>query len=368
MSKTTKWVLGLVVLAVVVGVVAVVNNKQTNTETLGTIKIGIAAAMTGDYAFVGESVRNGAQMAVNEVNADPKNRFEYQLVVEDDGFDIAKTASAVNKFIGVDKVIAFMTMGSGGGNVGTPIAEREQVIHMGMASDPNVAKGEFSFTHWTQPEQEVEVFVRELARRNLSKVALISVNQQGYKAITDEFKKEIEGTDIRVVYETTFNPGLSDFKTIIARAEQAQPDVIYLGTFDPETTILATQLREMGVTTPLTSIESFGLVADPSVLEGQWFVDSVVPTGSFLSGYRDVYGIEPGPAAGNAYDIVKLLAIAVEDVADEGQQPEPATVAAALHTISRYSGALGPLEIDSDGVITSEPSVKVIKNGKAIIE
>ena len=111
---------------------------------------------------------------------------------------------------------------------------------------------------------------------------------------------------------------------------------------------------------PFTSTESFGLASDKSPFEGQWFIDSAVPSDEFQRRYRLKYGREVTPGVGHAYDSVMLLVEAAQISRDRGL-----SLAEALQQISNYTGVVGPLSVRRDGVIWGEPSVRVIKDGKS---
>lgn len=363
MSSGLKTILGIIVLVLVVagGWWAL---KQKPVSETGTVKIGLILPLTGELAFLGEAGKNGAELALEEINADPSLKHKYELVIEDDALDAKRTASALNKLMSVDSVDVVVSVSSGSGNVVTPIAEQSKLPHIGLASDLNVAKGDFNFIHWTQPPEEVDAMLAELERRNLRRVAVIGVSQQGFKAIATDFKAKAAAKGITVVSDQEFNPGVTDFKTVISQSEAQNPDIYLLGAFSPEVEILAKQIKELGITKPLTSIESFGLSNSPEVFEGYWFVDAAVTEGGFNDKYRAKYGKEVGPTSGNLYDAVHLIVEATEAA---GENPDGTAIARELAKLNSYSGAFGQLTVNPEGAFISQASVKVIRDGKAVM-
>lgn len=362
MSTSTKTILWIVVLIVIIGGGYVFYNSNKTPVAASDIKIGLSLPLTGDLAFIGEADRNAAQLALEEVKArtDLKNRYE--LVIEDDGFDAAKAASAVKKLITVDKVNALVSISSTAGNAAAPIAESYKIPHIGMASDATVAKGDYNFINWTRPQEEVSVMIAELQKRGIKNVAVIGLNQQGFLAIEKDFKEKAAPLGITIT-EEIFNSGTTDFRTIITKLQKTNPQIYLLGAFDPEIGIIAKQMQELGVKTPLTSIETFGLSADPKPFEGQWYVDAAVATKEFATKYQAKYGKAPGPAAANTYDAIHLFVTAFEEATKTGT-PSALEVARALSAIKNYSGALGPLTIGPEGEFISQAAVKTIKNGQ----
>jgi branched-chain amino acid transport system substrate-binding protein len=369
MTKTGKIIGTLIVIIVIVAIVLGVTNKggtnKTATKEKPVIKIGVIVPLTGSLAFIGEAAKNGVDLAVDKINNDTTLTHKYEVIVEDDAFDAKKTASAINKLTGVDKVNAVVSLSSTGGNVVAPIAEETKLPHIGLASDPNVAKGDYNFIHWTRPQEEVDLLITELKKLNLTKVAIIGVKQQGFQAINDDFKAKAKTNGITVVADESFNSGDRDFKAIVTKVQKLKPDIYLLGAFTPELEILGKQMKDLGIKTPLTSIESFGLSGDPTVFEGSWFIDASVSTSGFNDQYRTKVGKEVGPSAANVYDAVNLFVQATENTKNSGV-PTGKEIVDQLSKLNSYTGALGALSVTPDGAFISQPSVKIIKDGKAV--
>ena len=234
-----------VLVVILAGFYILGNKKGVATDTSKPIKIGLILPLTGSVAYIGEAAKNGAELAMDKINNDTSLKHKYQLVIEDDSLDAKKTASAINKLISIDKVNTVISVSSGSGNIVTPIAEQNKLPHIGMASDANVAKGDYNYIHWTQPNEEVEKLVAELQKRNIKKVAMLEVNQQGFLATSLILREKIKGTGITIVSDEIFNTGETNFKTIILRSQKTNPDIYLLGAFSPEIEILGKQMKDL---------------------------------------------------------------------------------------------------------------------------
>jgi branched-chain amino acid transport system substrate-binding protein len=365
MKKGAWWIVGIIV--VIVLVIAASHGSKNNSGSSAiksTVKIGLSLPLTGDLGFIGEADRNAFMMVRDEVASSTDLKNTYVFTVEDDAFDAQKGATSVTKLISVDGVQGLVSVGSTVGNVASPLAQAGKVVHFATGSDANMAQGEYNFTDWTMPQEEVNKLIQELIRRKITKVAIIGVNQQGYKAIENDFIAKVASTSIKVVGNETFNSGQKDFRTSITKLQKLNPEIYLIGSFDPETGLIAKQFKALGIKTPLTSVESFGLTADPSLFEGQWYVDAAVPSSDFTSKYEARFGKPAGPAAANVYDELHLLINGFESVSNPA---DTASVAAAVATTKDYTGALGHMTSDSEGVFRSEASVKIIKGGKPVL-
>lgn len=275
------------------------------------------------------------------------------------------TASAVNKLIGVNKVDVIVSFGSGPGNVVAPIAEQNKVVHFGIASDPNVAKGEYNFIHWTPPSEENKVFVEELQDRGIKKLGVFESNQQGAAAAVADLKEKLKGTDIEVVTNQVFNPGEKDFRSIISKAKNSGAEIYLLMAFSPELEVLAKQIKEAGINTPLTSIEAFELSEEVDLFEGEWYVSAASPTEDFTSKFEVKTDKNLTLGAPNAYDIFNLVVTAVE-VFRGSIKPNPNQIANELTMIKDFNGVLGNLIVNEDGIVISKAAIRMIKNGKPV--
>ncbi len=327
------------------------------------VKIGVTVPLTGDVAFLGEATRNSLELALKEVQG---TKYKYELVFEDDKLDAKLASTTATKLIQVDNVDAIISLSSGTGNVVTPLAEQNKVIHFGIASDANVAKGMFNFIHWTPPDEEARLWVQKAQEHGYNRVAIIVLQHPGAIAVVDAAKKHAKGTDIEL-HEEFFNPGEKDFRTVLVRSKQFNPDAYMLMAFSPELDILHKQLKELGIKAPLTSIEAFELSNDPSQFEGHWYVNAADPTGAFADKYKAAYNKEPVFGGPNAYDIFKMIVKGFEDSGkDASVKPSPEEVAAALMQIKDFDGALGKLTVGEDGIVWSPAVVRTILNGKPV--
>ncbi|HEY0908388.1 MAG TPA: ABC transporter substrate-binding protein [Candidatus Paceibacterota bacterium] len=360
MSKHAKIILGILVVAAlfVWGVVS-----QKNVSDMSVIQIGLMAPLSGNVAFLGEGIRDAAIMAERELNARPESKYAYEVIVEDDAFDVKKTASAVQKLVSIDRVSALISLASAAGNVVNPVAERNHIVHFGIASDPNVANGDYNFVHWTPPAEEAKVFVSELKRRGYKKVAILGANIQGVAAVAEAVIQETNGTDVSVVNNQVFDFGTKDFRTMIVKAETTRPDIYLLLAFSPELEIMTGQIRDLGVKASVTSIESFEQSDRPQMYEGLWYVNAADSTNEFNEAYKSLYGRVPSLGAGNAYDIVHLIATAAEKVSGN---PTPDKIAEKLYEIRGERGALGELSVGPEGLVRSKAVVREIRDGKPV--
>ena len=348
-----KYALGLIIAIIIVLVGFSIFSKPKDDST---IKIGVILPLSGDLAMLGEPARQGAEMAMENFT---NTKHKYELILEDDRYDVNKTVTAANKLISVDKVSAVITLGSAEGNAVKPLAKTAKIIHFNTAaSDQTIPDGKYIFTHWTPPAEEAKTMVAELTRRNVKKIAIFTTNNDGMIAISAELKKQLAGTDIFTVMDEKINVGNRDFRTQILKLKANLPDMIVLQNTPPELEILAKQIKEADIKAPLTSIEVFDTTTSPELFKGDWYVTVSDPTDTFKTSFRNKYSAGPELATGNIYDIISLIITATENIKG---RPTAENISAELHKIKNLDGAMGTLSIAENGLVLSKASIKTVK-------
>ena len=356
MSTSSKWILGIIAIILIIGGVWAYNKKPASTNEGNTIKIGVVAPLTGGGALIGQNAVNAIELAKADLKGAKNN---YEIIVEDDQTDPAKSASAAQKLIDIDKVNAIVSVTSGTGNAVAPIAEKAGVLHVSICSDVKVADNKTSFIVYVTPENEAKVWVAEAKKRGYKKVAMITMAQAGIDAMATALKNEAAANGLQIVFAERFEGSVNDFKTTLLKAEQAKPDVYYLVSFPPALDIVGKQYKELGLKTPLSG-DVFDLSKDLKIFEGDWYANSKLSDQSFADRLKAKYpntffAVRSAPYS---YDAFNLLVQATEN-----GKITPADYVAGL---ANYSGVSGPLNKGSDGFFKSEDSVWVVKDGAPI--
>ncbi len=357
----TAIVFGIVALLLLAACAQEIQTREIKTVEKPVVKIGVSLPLTGDVAFLGESSKNGIELAKSQLD---DTKFDYQLIFEDDKFDPKGASTAARKLIDVDNVDVIVSFASHQGNAISPIATESKVIHFGIASDQNVAKDKYNFLHWTPPDSEGQVWIDEAQKRSFKRIAIIGMQQQGVQALIDAVKKYLK-PEMSIVAEERFAGGEKDFKTMLLKTEREKPDIYLLGAFTPETELIVKQMKELKIGTEISSIESFELSNQPELFEGKWYVNAADPTDKFRTDFETRFGKTPQGGAANMYDIFNMIVYGYEN-AGTAEKPSKEQVITTLEGIKDFPGALGLLNIGEEGTIWSKAVVRTIKNGKPV--
>jgi branched-chain amino acid transport system substrate-binding protein len=366
MSKKIIWI--LVVVIVIISLIVSNNNKDIAIQDGDkvTVKIGATLPLTGDVAVLGQNSRKAIELALEDLG---ETKYNYEIVFEDDQFKTSTGVSTANKLISIDKVSAILSFGSPVGNVISPIAEAQEVPHINFfASDMNVANGLYNFVNYTPPYNDAKLFVSELQRREIKKLVIFEVQDNpGAAAITKALEEEIEGTDIEIIANPKFNSDTQDFRTLIAEVKDKDADIYLLQTSSPSLETLYKQIREMGIETPVTSIETFEFSNDISLFEGSWYVNAADPEEWFVDKYTNKFEDSPKFGAANGYDSLQIIVRAIEKIGNGKEIPSRKDIRDAIQNTKRFDGALGKdLKFDDDGIVDSDAVVREIIEGSPV--
>jgi branched-chain amino acid transport system substrate-binding protein len=334
------------------------------------IKIGLIAPLTGDAAGLGADVSNGAQLAVATINAAGGiEGRQIQLIMEDGKCAGADAATAAQKLVNVDKVVAIVGgLCSGETLAAAPIVEAGKVVLLSpTSSSPDVTKaGEFVFRNYPSDALKTVAMAKYFQEKGFKKVAIISENTDFCQGFASSLAEQLpEGA---VVFNETVEPGTKDFRTLITRLKDMEFDVfVPNGNSDAVIGPMLEQFREQGFTQPAVAhdaADSVTMAKDLPEATNNLFVINVsseLEDGSFTSAFTAEYG-DPQYGisyAGYANDSVEVLAQAIAEVGTEGD-----VLRHYLLSMPDFTGVVGTFHFDQNGDVVGIPYVlKEYKDG-----
>lgn len=295
--------------------------SATQTDGAVTIKMGGIGPVTGANAVYGEAVKNGAQIAVDEINAsDSAVKFEYNF--QDDEGDAEKAVNAYNnlKDWGMQVLMGTVTT--------TPclavISETEadnmfQITPSASSTDVIVPDNVFQVC-FTDPNQGISAADYIADNGLATKVAAIYDSSDAYsKGIYDAFAAEAETKGLDIVCAEAFtSDNKTDFKTQLQKAQSEGADLVFLPIYYTEAALILTQADQLGYAPTffgcdgmdgLLNVENF----DTSLAEGLMLMTPFDATSedeltvNFVKTYEEQFGGTPNQFAADAYDAVYAI-------------------------------------------------------------
>src|SRR5215212_8493838 len=213
------------------------------------IKIGVAGPITGPNAAFGAQLKNGAEQAVEDINAAGGiNGQKLQVVIGDDVSDPKQGVSVANKFAaeGIKWVVGHFNSG-----VSIPSSEVYQeagIIQTTPAStNPKLTeRGQWNtFRTCGRDDQQGEVAGSYLAKSfNGKKVAVVHDKTPYGKGLADETQKAMNKQGLKEVMYDGINTGEKDYSALVSKLKQANVDVVYFGGLHTEAGLIIRQMRD----------------------------------------------------------------------------------------------------------------------------
>ena len=327
-------------------------------STTGDIVVGFYGSLTGDGASFGQSSREGAELAVEQVNAAGGllGGRPIRLLVEDDQSRPEEASNAVTKLVTQDKVVAVIgEVASRRTLAAAPVAQRYQVplITPASTNEKVTAVGDYIFRVCFIDPFQGEVLAK-FAYNDLKarRVAILTDIQQDYSvglaaSIADNFRKA-GGTVLPAV---SYSTGDADFRAVLTQIRSQKPDAIFATGYYPEAAIIVRQARELGLQVPILGGD--GWVGDSlkngrealrnTFISNHYSADNPDPiVQTFVTAYRAKFNREPDSLAALGYDAVKVLA----DALTRAGSTEGAKVRDALATAD-VPGVTGRLKMNA---------------------
>ena len=341
----------------------------------GQIKIGAVTCLTGELSTFGVSSKQGADLAVGEINsAGGVLGQPIDLIVEDNGSKAGETATIFRKFVSQDKVAAILgDLTSSATMEGAPIAQ-DAKIPMLTPSATNVAitkVGNYIFR---------SCFVDPFTGRIMAKFALdqlkakqaivITDVKQDYSiGLTEAIRQYFVANGARILTELSYSSGDTNFRTQLTEVRMAHPDVIFLPGYYTEAALILRQAKQLGIDCPFVGGEGWdspaliqiaGKSADGNYYTDHFSANDPSPrVQKFVQEYRAKYGSIPDALAALWYDGARLMAQALQ----RARSADPEKIRDALAGTRDFEGVTGRISIDENRNAAKPGVILKIENG-----
>ncbi len=342
------------------------------------IKIGVVLPTSGPIAYDGGMALNGIKMAVDEINsAGGVGGNKIELYVEDSAGVPATAVAAMEKLVGMEKVVA--VIGDFGSSCTlammdvaqrakvpliTPVSLAPKITEMGniwmFRGCDNSAMIAKAFTKWAVQEKKVD------------KWAYIAINTDYGRGSVEAFDKDLGALGAKVVFTEYFNQGETDYYPIVTKLSASDANGLCLFGETVDLSRVIAQYYEMG-------LEGKMLIMDPTsgtfnakfielakedangIVGASRFVASI-PTPAakkFVTDYKARYQTEPEKYAQAGYDCTRMVGLAIE----KADSLDTAEIRSALAGI-QYEGPQGKAYFDEKNQLIIDEYIVAVKDGK----
>ena len=330
MKKSTKF--ASVVLAatmVMSSLTACGGNSSANTNAdATTFKIGGIGPITGGAAVYGQAVMNGAQIAVDEINAAGGiNGYQIEYNFQDDEHDAEKSVNAYNalKDWGVQMVVGSTT--SDPCIAVAAMSSQDNIFQLtpsGSAVECVTPDNVFRvcFSDPNQGKASAQYIGQNAVA---SRIAVIYDSSTTYSSgIYESFVTEAANQPFEVVAAEAFTAdNATDFSVQLQKAKEAGAELVFLPIYYEAASAILTQADAMGFDPIFFGCDGLdGLLTvkgfDTQLAEGVMLLTPFAAdatddlTVKFVTTYKEKYGEVPNQFAADAYDAVYAIKAAAE--------------------------------------------------------
>ncbi|MDM8202503.1 MULTISPECIES: ABC transporter substrate-binding protein [Allofournierella] len=353
--------------------------STTGTASGAAIKIGGIGPLTGGAAIYGNAVKNGAELAVEEINA--QGGLQFELNFQDDENDPEKSLNAYNnlKDWGMQALLGTVTT-QPCLTVAPETAADNMFLLTPSASAVDVIKEDNAFqVCFTDPNQGV-ASADYIADNGLAtKIAIIYDSSDAYSSgIHDKFKEEAATKGLEIVADEAFTAdNKTDFSVQVQKAKSSGAELVFLPIYYSEANLIIQEMNKQGCTASVFGCDGLdGLLtiegADTSLFEGVMLLTPFAAdaqdekTQNFVSKYEEKYGETPNQFAADAYDGVYTILAACEQggvTADMDASAVCDALKAAMTQIT-VDGLTGEgMKWEATGEVNKAPRAVKIQNG-----
>ena len=339
--------------------------------------VGAVISLSGEGAYYGQAIRQGMDLAVDEVNASGGiGGNSLRVLVRDSASSPEEAArAAVQLYDRQDVPIILGAVLSSETLRIAPLAQqRHKILLSPASSSPEITRaGKYIFRVY--PSDTLEgAYMAQLAadELRLKEILVLAIDNDFGRGLAAVFRKGFPGGSLsRVV---TYPADGADYAALAVKARDSGADGIYLVGYYSDMAELLKEIRRLDPQTRILSTSSFGnpktLESAGAAAEGVIFPAVVFDPESddptvvrFVRGYRERFAATPDLWAAHGYDAVLITAEAMRRAG--GAVPE--RVVTALLGIREFRGASGSLGFDDEGDVVQYPRAYIVHEGRFIL-
>ena len=362
------------------------NSGSSSKKDADKYYIGGIGPTTGATAIYGTAVKNGAQIAVDEINAAGGingKQIEYRF--EDDQNDAEKAVNAYNtlKDWGMQTLVGTTTTAPCIAVAGKTASDNVFQITP-SASSPDVlssGNGNVFQVCFTDPNQGVASAQYIAENKLATKIGIIYDSSDVYSSgIEEKFEAEAKTQGLNIVSKAAFTAdSKTDFGTQLQKAKDAGADLLFLPIYYQEASIILKQADTMGYKPKffgvdgmdgILTVENFDTkLAEDVMLLTPFAADAKDKTvQNFVKTYKEKYKDTPNQFAADSYDAVYALKAAIEEskaTTDMSASDMCDALKGAMTKIKMQglTGGKDGLTWNESGEVTKSPKAVIIKNG-----
>ena len=363
-------------------------NAGGSSDGVQTFTVGTSGPLTGDNAIYGVAVKQGVELAINEINASDST-IKFEFLSQDDEADGEKAVNAYNNMMdnGMQVLVGPTTTGASIAVADACYTDRTFMLTPSASStDVTAGKDNVFQVCFTDPNQGKAAadYIKE--HQLGTKIAAIYNNGDAYSTgIFNAFQAEAQEIGLEIVSASTFPDDTNaDFTVQLGEAQKAGADLVFMPIYYTPASLILNQAKTMGYEPTFFGCDGMDGILDlegfdTSLAEGlmlmtpfnAWGEDE--RTVKFVNEYQALAGGIPNQFAADGYDCVYAIYEACQQAgvtADMGPQ-EVCEKLTKVFTDGSFAvdGLTGTgMHWQTNGEVSKDPVVVKVESGKYVTQ
>lgn len=335
-----------------------------------SVEIGAIVPETGDFKNYGVAIREGIELALAEIQADPNYSLELDVRFADTESEPEKAAEELEAMYkdGIPVVIGGVMSGEALAMVEGVLNRYDRILVSPSASTPRLTGASNSFFR-IYPSDFLEASKMALFASqtlNLEEVVIMAETQEYATGIQTVFAQEFERLGGKVVEVVDYPPNTVDFSGLADRVVTLDPPAVYVAGYDAgiaeairalkadgyEGKILTTAAFATPTAIALAGDAAVGVLLTKVVFEAD---SEFAHVQRFVQAYEAKYGKKPDLFAAHGYDAMKLVSEALE-----GRTLITSEIIKGLRGVKDFPGVTGSIQFDEKGDVKKFPRVYLV--------
>jgi branched-chain amino acid transport system substrate-binding protein len=251
-------------------------------EEAKTIPIAVVGPVTGQYASFGAQMKNGGEMAVDDINAaGGVLGKQIDLDIGDDACDPKQAVAVANQMTGSGVALVAGHYCSGSSIPASTVYSESNMVQISPASTnpafTDDRAGPNIYRVCGRDDQQGGVAGRYLAKHFANKNIAIIQDKTAYgKGLADETKKFMNEAGKQEALHEAYTAGEKDYSALVSKLKQADIDVLFLGGYHTEAGLIVRQMRDQGMDTILMG-------GDALITQEYWSITGPAGEGTLMT-------------------------------------------------------------------------------------
>jgi branched-chain amino acid transport system substrate-binding protein len=323
------------------------------------INILVAAPFTGEAASYGKVLKEGIEIALSELEADPVKK-RLNVIYRDSKLSLKEIVNILHQEISIHPISVVMPVSTSESLILAPICNKNKIILLPPLADGDQLTNAGPYVYRISPTSSFQG--KELARAVIggghARAAVLSLNDAWGTGLSEAFKDSFQKKGGEVVAMEICNPGQTDLRLQLEKIRMANPSALVILIHPAETIPALKQIRELVIKAQLYGGDTFSNKAiyneAADLAQGVVFALPSQPDNEafrkFSTLYKSKYGTSADINAAAARDAIMLIAEAVRKGAKNGE-----SIKMEFEKLNAgFEGATGLIKWDKNGDVVSK--------------